>query len=432
MSRRYYRAHSRAPLQRSLTLFTLFLFFTTAALGYRKARIRRLTPTVKGSTGILNIFLPDTLRQGEQSIGFSGTHFHREPGDLDVTLFPLSFTFGLHNRIEVFFSWEAYKRVHADAILVNKLDPGQPTIPSRLDTPEAILAFYNDTPFMDVGFGDGTGDLWAGAKINLFSEVRGAPLGFALQSIARFPVSQQRQHRLRGLTAGTTDWGLDLIFSKNLGNRSTLAGNAGLLFAGDLPDLERQSRFNYGLGIDFPIFHSRASLAAEVLGSAFYGAKTGWANPTSPLEFQGGLRLNVNPWLTISAAYRLNLRTLEEERFGISATGRHGWLVQLTFQRKINEPPSAECRPESATVFEGERVMIRLRALDPDDDQLIVTWKTTGGKLTRQGRSAIFDTTGVKAGKYTIKAELSDGNSASSCWTEVTVLNRKEGGLSVP
>ncbi len=403
---------ANSGLKRSLILATLVLFFTTPAPGSGKAKIKRLTPTVKGSTGILGVFLPDTLRRGEYSIGFHNTHFHREPGDLDVTTFPLSFTFGLHDRLELFFSWEAYK-----------LDPGQPLVPSRLRTPEAILAFYNDTPFMDVPFGSGTGDLWAGAKINLFSEGRGAPMGLALQPIARFPVSKRRSHRLRGLTAGATDWGLDLICSKNLGRRSMLAGNAGLLLAEDVRDLDRQSRFNYGLGVSFPIARSQAALTWELLGSAFYGSKTGSANPISPLEFQAGLRLLVKPWLTISAAYRLNLCTLDEQRFGIPAAGRHGWLAQLIFQRKINEPPSAECKPQTATVREGERVTILLKALDPDDDRLIVTWRTSGGKVTQQGHTAIWDSTGLRAGKYTIKAELNDGNSTANCRTEVTVLN---------
>lgn len=412
-----------SELKRSLTLATLILFLTTPAPGSRKEKIKRLTPTVRGSTGILGVFLPDTLRPGEYSIGFHNTYFHREPGDLDITLFPLSFTFGFHNRLELFFSWEAYKRVHAEAILVNKLDASQPIVPSRLPTPEAILAFYNDTPFMDVGFGSGKGDLWAGAKINLFSEGRGAPMGLALQPIARFPVSKHRTHRLRGLTAGATDWGLDLIFSKNLGRRSILAGNAGLLLATDVRDLDRQSRFNYGLGGELPIARTQASLTWELLGSAFYGSKTGWANPISPLEFQGGLRLFVKPWLTITAAYRLNLRSLDEQRFGVPAAGRHGWFAQLIFQRKINKPPSAECRPQTVTIREGETTTIRLKALDPDDDRLIVTWRTSGGKVIQQGRTAILDSTGLRAGKYTVKADLTDGNSTATCRTEVTVLN---------
>lgn len=235
--------HLAAPL-------VLIFLLTAVGLAQDKEKIKYLTPTWKGSTGLFNLFVADTLRQGEWSIAADSLKFNREPGDLDFEIFPLSITLGLTDRIEMFASFEAYKRVHADDIQVNKiLTRNSPLVPARLRQTvpgqPGILAWYNDTPFMDVGFGDGTGDLWAGLKINVMSERRGSPFGLALQPIARFHLTDDREHLSRGLTSGATDGGFDGIVSKNLKGRATLTANAGLLFAGDLLGVDRQNRFNW-------------------------------------------------------------------------------------------------------------------------------------------------------------------------------------------
>src|SRR5690606_11015293 len=104
------------------------------------------------------------------------------------------------------------KGVNADQIRVHKILPGGPVVPAQV--PNGTIAFYNDAPFMDVGFGDGSGDLWAGVKFNLLSERMGSPLSLAIQPIARFHLTDDREHLARGLTAGATDWGFDFVLSK--------------------------------------------------------------------------------------------------------------------------------------------------------------------------------------------------------------------------
>lgn len=278
---------------------------------------------------------------------------------------------------------------------------------------------------MDVGFGDGTGDLWTGLKINLFSERRGAPLGFAVQPIARFPMSNDREHLLRGLTAGVTDAGFDFILSKNLGAGSTVGANAGLLFCGDALGVDRQSRFNYALGVNLPMPSRKVHLIGELVGSAFYGTRAGKSNPTSPLDLQGGLRFFPVPWLTIGGAYTVNMKTLDQGSYGIPSTDRHGWLVQVILQRKINKPPTLDCTAEKTTILEGDFVIIHPTARDPDDDVLVVTWKSSEGRVTQQGNSVIFDSTGLKGGKHTIVAEVTDGDSVATCSVAINVKKRE-------
>jgi hypothetical protein len=54
-----------------------------------------------------------------------------------------------------------------------------------------------------------------------------------------------------------------------------------------------------------------------------------------------------------------------------------------------------------------------------------VNWKTSGGKLTQQENSAVFDSTGLTAGKYTVTAEVNDGETTASCSSDITVEKRK-------
>ncbi|MGH9341646.1 MAG: PKD domain-containing protein [Acidobacteriota bacterium] len=420
--------------RQSLTLLTIILLlFSVGGLAQDvdqegdKSKIKQLTPTIHGSTGLFNVYLAETLRQGEFSVGFHTSKFHREPGDIDFHLFPVSFTIGLHDRIELFGSYEVHRRVNMDQIMVNKIVGNGPVVPARVLGGQ--VAFYNDAPFMDVGFGDGAGDLWTGIKFNLASENRGAPASFALQPIARFHLTDNREHLVRGLTAGATDWGFDAILSKNLGGGATFGLNAGLLFAQDRLNVDRQHRFRYGIGVDAPLGTPAAHFIAELVGSLFLedNETSQFANPVSPADIYAGLRFFPARWIAIGGAYNFNLRTIDSGEFGgIDETDRHGFFAQVVLQRKINRPPTIECEPASTTVTEGDQVTITAHVSDPDDDVLSITWRASGGaQITQQGENtAVLNTTGLSPGTYTVTAEVSDGENTAVCSTDVVVEKR--------
>ena len=223
------------PKQSLWIMLVLSLLVGTTAAAQDREKIKFLIPTHRGSTGLFNLPVADTFRQGEVALGFAAHKFNRDPGDIDYTVFPVSFTVGLSDRIELFGSYEAYKRVNADDIVVNKVLPGGPLVPAVLnnDRPGGAVGFYNDSPYMDVGFGDGSGDLWAGMKFNLLSERRGAGVGLAVQPMVKFHMTDDRQHLLRGLTSGATDGGFDFILSKYLPGGGTFTADVGYLWAGD-------------------------------------------------------------------------------------------------------------------------------------------------------------------------------------------------------
>ena len=378
----------RRKLLPGILSLLLFLAVTDSADG--RERIKYLNPTFTGSTGLFSLSKPTTLRRGEWSVALHGTSIHREPGDLNLTLFPLSVTLGVHDRLEFFLSWETYRRVRASAM------------------------------------GEGPGEFWTGLKLNLLSELSGAPLGWAVQAKTRFSIKDSRQRRLQGLTTGTTDAGFDLLFSKDIGDGPNLTGNAGILFVQDSFGVDRQHEFKYGVGLELPFWRDNSRLIGELVGTHFFGAHSPstFANPVSPLDLLAGIRLLSFRRLHLSVAYRSNLRTIDPELLGIPQTGRHGWFLQVAFQRKINRPPSVQCSVDQEVLVEGDLTTIRVTVSDPDDEVLGITWTASSGRITLNGDSAIFDSTGLPAGQYTVNTELDDGENSSGCTVHILVREK--------
>ena len=416
----------KCMFRRFLTLSTLALSFITSGVAQDKEKIKQLVPSAQGSTGLFNLYLADTLRRGEVSLGLNITRFNREPGDLDFTLFPVSITLGLHDRVEFFVAWETHRRVNGNAIRVNKVGPGDPIVPARLNNSMGSVGFFNDSPFLDVGSGQGSGELRSGLKFNLLSEVRGNPLSLAIQPIIKFPLSQSRARLLQGLTNGTLEAGYDLILSKNVAHGGTITGNYGHLFAGDSQGIRLQHRMNYGLGFEMPIGAGKVRTIGELVGSRFFGERTQGANPKSPVDLYLGLRVSLARWISVSGAYNLNFNTINGDLpiYDIPSTGRSGWFLQVTFQRKINRAPSIRCHPNRVVIEQGDSTTIQAIIADSDDSFLSLIWRASAGRISQQGTRVLFDSTGLQVGEYTVTAEIGDGDHTASCSTDITVENR--------
>ncbi len=413
-------------LRQPFIFSALAFFLITTGFARNREKIKQLTPSAKGSTGLFNLFVADSLRQGEFSLGLSLTHFNREPGDLDFTLFPVSLTVGLHDRVEFFVSWEAHRQVNADAIRVDKIASGDPIVPARLSNSAGTVAFFNGAPFLDVGSGKGSGELWTGSKINLLSELQGDPLGLAIQPVIKLPLSDGRSRLLQGLTNGALEAGFDLILSKELPRGGTFTANYGYLFVGSSQDVKLQNRLNYGVGSAIPIGTGNIRTIVELVGSLFVGEGETGANPKSPLDLYLGLQISTSKWMSLSAAYNINLHSINPDlpKFGIQATDRSGWFFQMAFHRKINRAPTIRCDPEHSIVREGDSATVRVQITDSDDSFLSLTWRASSGHISQHGTTVVFDSTGLQAGKYTVSAEVGDGERTASCSTEITVEKR--------
>ncbi len=100
---------------------------------------------------------------------------------------------------------------------------------------------------------------------------------------------------------------------------------------------------------------------------------------------------------------------------------------------KVNQPPRIECLTTSVDTFAGNSVELKVKASDPDNDPLTISWSATGGSVTGSGETATYNSTGVKAGIYTVTATADDGRGGkASCTMTVTVSERISLGAFAP
>jgi hypothetical protein len=71
--------------------------------------------TVGGPTGLFTVYDGAVLQKGEYTFSVGLMNYDRDPGNVDITSYPLSFNLGLSNRFELFFSTEAYRGVKVNA-----------------------------------------------------------------------------------------------------------------------------------------------------------------------------------------------------------------------------------------------------------------------------------------------------------------------------
>jgi len=64
-----------------------------------------------GPTGLFTVYDGDTLRKGEFTFSIAYSNYDRDPGDVDISVIPLSFNLGINDHLELFFSTEAYRGV---------------------------------------------------------------------------------------------------------------------------------------------------------------------------------------------------------------------------------------------------------------------------------------------------------------------------------
>lgn len=103
-----------------VTLIILTLAFAVSAQLSEKEP-RNTAPTVGtggpvgGPTGLFTVYDSSTLRKGEYTLSGALSNYDRDPGNVDFTTLPLSFQVGLSNRLELFFTTEAWRGVKVNA-----------------------------------------------------------------------------------------------------------------------------------------------------------------------------------------------------------------------------------------------------------------------------------------------------------------------------
>ncbi|HYE13056.1 MAG TPA: hypothetical protein VD968_01290 [Pyrinomonadaceae bacterium] len=102
-------------------LTTLILMSAVTAQTLRPGNDpRNQAPTVGtggppgGPTGLFTIYDGDTLRKGEFTFSIAYSNYDRDPGNVDISVIPLSFNIGLSDHLELFFSTEGYRGVNVN------------------------------------------------------------------------------------------------------------------------------------------------------------------------------------------------------------------------------------------------------------------------------------------------------------------------------
>lgn len=107
-------------------------------------------------------------------------------------------------------------------------------------------------------------------------------------------------------------------------------------------------------------------------------------------------------------------------------------LLLLLSAACANRPPSLNCVAEPQSVREGTNITVRTNARDPNNDPLTYEWTATSAirpnsvefsarKVSGQGGTAVYDTSGLPPGRYTITASVRDRRNASTCSVFVDV-----------
>src|SRR5260370_35975123 len=105
-------------------LCALALFILSAVASAQTKRLendpRNQSPSVGtggpegGPTGLFTIYDGSTLRKGEYTFSIAYSNYDRDPGNADITDFPLSFNVGLNDHLELFFKTNAYRGIKAN------------------------------------------------------------------------------------------------------------------------------------------------------------------------------------------------------------------------------------------------------------------------------------------------------------------------------
>lgn len=83
--------------------------------------------------------------------------------------------------------------------------------------------------------------------------------------------------------------------------------------------------------------------------------------------------------------------------------------TDVAVAERPNRPPVISCAPERNPIIAGERVTIVSTASDPDGDPITYSYSASAGQITGNGPTAVFDSTGLSAGSYTITCTADDG-----------------------
>ena len=198
---------------------------------------RPATTTFFGDTGLWFVPTAEVLGNGKWSASVYRRGTNWVQGYTNVADFAGTFAVGIKDRAEIF---------------------GSLLVDTRIDR-DIYPLFVNDSSFGGVidryprvnqhWTGDNVGDLYVGAKINLWSEYRQNPAAVAIRGIVKVPTGKSDI----GVSTGKADVQLDAIVSKEAAKLVEVSGYGGYEWRGKPDGFETPGgAFRWGTGLTFP------------------------------------------------------------------------------------------------------------------------------------------------------------------------------------
>src|SRR6185436_14224842 len=106
-------------MKRWLAPTVLLFAITTSAFAQNEertsiqTRIEKQSATINGDRGLFTVSSVETLNKGQFGFGAGWNNFDRTPRDLDINVFPVSFSYGVISRLTVMGSYEVQRQVKA-------------------------------------------------------------------------------------------------------------------------------------------------------------------------------------------------------------------------------------------------------------------------------------------------------------------------------
>jgi outer membrane protein OmpA-like peptidoglycan-associated protein len=416
------------------------------------ADVRPATTTFMGDTGLWYVPTAEILPARTWSVSGYRVNFDDNQGFTDVSNWPVTFGFGLRDRVELFGSFVVVSRIDRD---VRPLFLGAASA-AQVGANRRAGGFVPQNPLARTAWsGNQLGDLWVGAKVNLWSEQREQSAALAIRAMVKAPTGDAGS----GASTGKADVALDAIVSKDANARVELSGFAGFIVRGAPAEVESTNGFRWGVGAGFP---SRQSLrfTAEAGGELYtkdtLATKTllaGADGSFAPAGFEYEMKspLDVNLGLTwqhrngFFAGAGWTWRATVDKRsdfFGqytngagdrMDVVGRIGYHPGVRVYAPPappppppppapvaqNRPPTVRARCEPCTVYIGRTSTVSADAQDPDGDTLTYRWSATAGALNIASARQTPWTAPMVEGPVpvTIRVDDTKGGSASDVVT---------------
>ncbi len=421
-----------------LTLSTAALAQTPASSSSADTATRPATTTFFGDTGLWYVPTGEVLANGKWSVsGYRrGTNWIQ--GYTNVADFAATFAYGIKDRAEIFGSFLVDTRIDRD---IRPLFTSDPSFGGVIDRYPLVNKQWT---------GDNIGDLYIGAKVNLWSEFRQNPAAIAIRAIAKIPTGKLDT----GVTTGKPDLGIDFIVSKEAAKKIDLSGYGGYEFRGSPDGFDAPTgAFRWGAGAAFP---SRSMLrvnaeingdvaskdSVTITGTSVIGSDLSRAPLTSATENVSratlGLTFQAKNGFFASGGVSWNMPTLGRNGSFTDEPSVTGDYYDMQFRIGFhpgvrvyapppppaappapmpaprNRPPTVRARCEPCTVEVGKTSTVTGDGQDPDGDTLAYRWSAPAGRFANQADRQTVWTAPMQEGPVPATVTVDDGKGGTA------------------